>query len=173
MSPIKRVLLLLVLVAAGYVLKVGLPTKNADMAQLEPVQSEAAQSETVAMDQAAEPPRSEEDNSSDAQLWQAFQRSQSDLQIEGKGKVSKLLKDDTQGSPHQRFLLRTSTGQVLLVAHNIELAPRLNDLAEGDTVRFYGEYEWNEKGGVIHWTHHDPQDRHAGGWLEHRGQRYE
>lgn len=103
----------------------------------------------------------------------AFENRESNLQVEGQGTVVKVLRDDTNGSPHQRFLLRTSTGQTLLVAHNIELAPRIVDIAEGDTVRFYGEYEWNEKGGVIHWTHHDPRGKHPGGWLEHRGQRYE
>jgi hypothetical protein len=40
-------------------------------------------------------------------------------------------------------------------------------------VDFYGEFESNDRGGVIHWTHRDPQARHPHGWLEHRGRRYE
>ncbi|HGP6284778.1 DUF3465 domain-containing protein, partial [Vibrio cholerae] len=26
---------------------------------------------------------------------------------------------------------------------------------------------------VLHWTHKDPQNRHAHGWLKHNGQVYE
>ena len=43
----------------------------------------------------------------------------------------------------------------------------------GDTVSFFGEYEWNSKGGVIHWTHHDPARQHVAGWLKHEGRTYE
>ena len=111
--------------------------------------------------------------SSDAVLEAAFRDRRSDLQIEGRGTVVHILPDDMKGSRHQRFLLDLASGQTLLVAHNIDLAPRISDLRKGDEVRFYGEYEWNDKGGVIHWTHHDPRGSHPGGWLEHNGQRYE
>ena len=54
-----------------------------------------------------------------------------------------------------------------------DLAPRLSELSKGDTVSFYGEYEWNDKGSVIHWTHTDPNHRHADGWLKFRGRTYQ
>lgn len=104
---------------------------------------------------------------------QAFEQKQGDLQMLGAGSVVRVLADDTQGSRHQRFILRTPDGITVLVAHNIDLAPRIPALEAGDRVTFFGEYEWNEQGGVIHWTHHDPKGRHVGGWLEHDGQRYE
>jgi hypothetical protein len=40
-------------------------------------------------------------------------------------------------------------------------------------VEFFGEYEWNAKGGVVHWTHHDPQGLHENGWLKHQGRLYQ
>lgn len=110
---------------------------------------------------------------SDARIQQAFQRQESDLQVMLAGEVIKNLPDDNQGSRHQKFLFRLNSGQTLLVAHNIDLAPRINNLSEGDTVTLYGEYEWNDRGGVIHWTHHDPRGDHVGGWIEHNGRRYQ
>ena len=106
-------------------------------------------------------------------ITEAFQSQLSDIQVSGSGKVSRVLSDDNKGSRHQRFILRLSSGQTLLVAHNIDLAPRINSLQNGDLVQFFGEYEWNSKGGVIHWTHHDPGGRHVGGWLKHNGRKYE
>ncbi len=109
----------------------------------------------------------------DQQIADAFANRQSNLQVAGQGKVLRILPDDDKGRRHQKFILVLASGQTLLVAHNIDIAPRIEDLREGDTVSFYGEYEWNAKGGVIHWTHHDPRGRHAHGWLQHNGKRYE
>ncbi|BDD87478.1 DUF3465 domain-containing protein [Desulfofustis limnaeus] len=107
------------------------------------------------------------------QLEQAYETKRSSLQIAGRGEVMKLLTDDLQGSRHQRFILQIPTGLTLLVSHNIDLAPRLDSLQVGDTIEFFGVYEYNDKGGVIHWTHHDPQGRHPDGWLKHRGRTYQ
>ncbi|PJA32189.1 MAG: hypothetical protein CO187_05290 [Zetaproteobacteria bacterium CG_4_9_14_3_um_filter_53_7] len=103
----------------------------------------------------------------------AYQNRLSDIQVSGSGIVTRTLRDDNEGSRHQRFILRLSAGQTLLIAHNIDLAPKINTLQKGDVVDFYGEYEWNAKGGVVHWTHHDPGGRHVGGWLKHNGRKYE
>lgn len=88
------------------------------------------------------------------------------------GKVVRLLSDDNQGSRHQRFIVGLPSGKTLLIAHNIDIAPKINTLKTGDVVKFCGEYEYNSKGGVVHWTHHDPSNRHVGGWLEHHGRKY-
>ncbi|WP_187379175.1 DUF3465 domain-containing protein, partial [Vibrio cholerae] len=77
----------------------------------------------------------------DAVLQQAYQSQQSDLQVQGFGQVVKVLLDDNDGSRHQKFILKLNSGQTLLVAHNIDLAPRIPNLKVGDSVEFYGEYE--------------------------------
>ena len=115
----------------------------------------------------------EEFAQSDQVITDAYQNRLSDIQVSGSGKVSRILRDDNEGSRHQRFILRLSSGQTLLIAHNIDLAPRINTLQNGDVVQFYGEYEWNPKGGVVHWTHHDLGGRHVDGWLKHDGRKYE
>jgi len=111
--------------------------------------------------------------SSGSVIEAAYNNRQSDVQVQGQGRVLKILPDDNDGSRHQRFILELDTGQSLLIAHNIDLAPRLSELNKGDTVMFFGEYEWNTKGGVIHWTHRDPNHRHVDGWLKHRGKTYQ
>jgi hypothetical protein len=128
--------------------------------------------------------RSAAEESSDARLFPATRRAdkilqdaynnrQSGLQVRGEGTVAQILSDDLEGPRHQRFILRLSTGQTVLIAHNIDVASRIGALREGDTVGFHGEYEWNSEGGVVHWTHHDPSGRHIGGSLRHKGKTYQ
>jgi len=109
---------------------------------------------------------------SNSAIERAFAAKQSDVQVSGKGVVIKLLADDNKGSRHQKFLVKINAQQTLLFAHNIDLAPRV-PLQIGDEITFNGEYGYNPKGGVIHWTHHAPQSNHEAGWVMLNGQKYQ
>src|SRR5215813_14123275 len=106
-------------------------------------------------------------------IGRAFANRTSDVQVEGEGVVTRILSDDVTGARHQRFIVRLTSGQTVLISHNIDLAPRLEGLREGDSVAFNGEYVWNSEGGLVHWTHHDPAGRHVAGWLKYKGRTYQ
>jgi hypothetical protein len=125
----------------------------------EPQQSEANVTETANV------------ISNDA-IEQAFKTKKSDVQVSGKGVVIKQLKPDNKGSRHQKFLVRINAQQMLLFAHNIDLAPEV-PLQVGDEISFYGEYVYNPKGGIIHWTHHAPRNDHEAGWISLNGKKYQ
>jgi hypothetical protein len=108
----------------------------------------------------------------DGPIGRAFASRASNVQVEGEGRVTRVLPDDLNGRRHQRFIVRLASGQTVLVTHNIDIAPRIDGLKEGDGVSFNGEYVWNEEGGVIHWTHHDPGGRHVAGWVRHNGKTF-
>ena len=92
--------------------------------------------------------------------------------IEESGLVRRLIPDDNnRGACHQRFVLDLRNGQTVLMAHNIELAERV-PVGLGDRIRFRGMYEWNEQGGLIHWTHHDPLGIEDGGFIRYRSKSY-
>lgn len=101
-----------------------------------------------------------------------YESRQSDVVVETSGRVVKVLPDDNRGSRHQKLIVEVAPGHTVLLSHNIDLADRIAGVYEGAKITFRGEYEWNERGGVIHWTHHDPQQRRPGGWVEFKGDRY-
>jgi hypothetical protein len=119
------------------------------------------------------PPQPTVSANSASNIEQIFEQHQSNVQLEITGKVIKLLSDDLDGSRHQKFIVKTAAGHTILVAHNIDSARKIETLKTGEEVTIYGEYEWNEKGGVVHWTHHDPANQHADGWIKHQGQTYQ
>ncbi len=106
-------------------------------------------------------------------ILRAFEQQQSDIPVQGTGQIIKELADDNNGSRHQRILLKLPEGLTILIAHNIDLAPRVDNIQAGDAIEFKGEYAWNAKGGVVHWTHHDPNGRHPDGWLKHQNRTYQ
>ncbi len=111
-------------------------------------------------------------SSSDEYLAQLFAQHKSGETVTGKGNVTRVLSDDNDGSRHQRFILALGSGQTLLIAHNIDIAPRLPGLQVGDAVSFKGTYEWGAEGGTVHWTHRDPSGDHVTGYLKYDGKTY-
>lgn len=107
------------------------------------------------------------------QLLAAYKNRVAKAQIKGSGLIVKVLKDDLEGSRHQRLIVKVNENQTLLIAHNIDLAPRIPNPKIGSVVAFYGEYIWNKKGGVLHWTHKDPRKKHEDGWLQYNGRIYQ
>jgi uncharacterized protein DUF3465 len=100
----------------------------------------------------------------------AFENRRSAVPVEGRGTVVRLLPDDLSGSRHQRFIVRLDSETTVLIAHAIDVAGRVSPLQVGDELSFRGEYVWNPQGGIVHWTHHDPEGRHPAGWIR-RGDR--
>jgi hypothetical protein len=91
--------------------------------------------------------------------------------IEVKGFVRRLLSDDDDGSRHQRFIVDIGNRMTLLIAHNIDLAKRV-PIGMGDRVYVRGMFEWNDLGGLVHWTHHDPLGVEDGGYVRYRQREY-
>jgi hypothetical protein len=89
----------------------------------------------------------------------AYAKADTGRWIEDTGFVRRLLQDDDDGSRHQRFIIQLSNRQTLLIAHNIDVAERI-PLSLGD------------RGGLVHWTHHDPLGEEDGGWVRYRRKVY-
>ena len=118
-------------------------------------------------------PRFTHSNPDNSLSSHAYDTPSSGSQFLGSGKVTRILSDDNVGSRHQRFILKLPSNQTVLIAHNIDIAPRVPSLRVGDTVSFSGVYERNSKGGVVHWTHRDPKGHHEAGWLQRSGRTYQ
>ena len=111
-------------------------------------------------------------NGADNTVQLAYAAQRSGVWLETSGRVIRVLKDDNEGSRHQKFILELDDGHSVLVAHNVDLARRI-PVRQGLSLTLRGRYEWNDRGGVIHWTHHDPEGREQGGWIDVDEVRYE
>jgi hypothetical protein len=104
-------------------------------------------------------------------MFPNFGQQDSGTWIEAAGLVRRVLRDDSDNSRHQRFVVDLRNGQTVLIAHNIDVADRV-PLGVGDRIQFRGLYEWNDLGGLVHWTHHDPLGVDDGGFVKYRTRRY-
>jgi hypothetical protein len=103
-----------------------------------------------------------------------YAEKRSTVEVTAHGVVTSVLADDSGPSGvHQRFIIRlTSSTQTLLIENNVTIGQRAPILS-GSDVLVHGEYVWNDQGGLIHFTHHDPAHTHEGGWIELSGVRYQ
>ena len=92
--------------------------------------------------------------------------------VEFNGTVEKVLTPDRHGRPHQRFVVRVAGAGTVLVAHNTALGGEV-PLTVGERVRVRGIFEFNRRGGVVHWTHHDPGSDAGAGWIRAGGKTYQ
>ena len=101
-----------------------------------------------------------------------FTKQHSGEWVEGAGLITRLLSDDNEDDRHQRFVLDLRNGQTVLVAHNLDIGQRV-PVGMGDRIRFRGLYEWNEEGGLIHWTHRDLHTSEDAGYISWHGKIYQ
>lgn len=104
-------------------------------------------------------------------IAQGYDKAADGSWIEDSGFVVRLLSDDDDDSRHQRFVVQLPGPRTLLVANNLDISSRV-PVGMGDRVRFRGLFEWNDRGGLVHWTHHDPRGELEGGWIRYRGEVY-
>ncbi len=110
-----------------------------------------------------------------SRIESAFENQEENVSVTVKGTVVRILPDehDSVGDDHQRWVIRLSNGQTILIVHNIGVAPRVDGLAPGSEVVVRGDYVWNSHGGLIHWTHHDPDGSHENGWILYDRKKFE
>ncbi len=103
-----------------------------------------------------------------------YAEQRSTVEVTAEGVVTSVLTDDSGPSgTHQRFIISLAGAtQTVLVDNNVTIGQRA-PVSPGDAVIVHGEYVWNDRGGLIHFTHHDPAPSHEGGWIELKGLRYQ
>ena len=112
--------------------------------------------------------------SGNAAVERDYAEQRSTVEVTADGAVTRVLADDSGPSgTHQRFIIRLAgSAQTVLIENNVTIGERA-PVVPGDNVIVHGEYVWNDQGGLIHFTHHDPAPAHEGGWIELRGVRYQ
>ncbi|MDE2573132.1 MAG: DUF3465 domain-containing protein [bacterium] len=76
------------------------------------------------------------------------------------------------GLTHEAFDVSPPSGLRTQVVENVDVGPRV-PVHRGDSVVVRGEYVRDAgETHIVHWTHHDPDGRHVGGFIVDDGRRY-
>lgn len=72
---------------------------------------------------------------------------------------------------HEAFDVQTASGPAEIV-DNVDIAPRV-PVQPGDRIQVRGEMVHDQgRAPLVHWTHHDPEGTHEGGFIRLRGREY-
>ncbi|WP_374035172.1 DUF3465 domain-containing protein [Bdellovibrio bacteriovorus] len=120
----------------------------------------------------SEPSASLDETASDSDLVRAVNdRRREDFVEGGSLTVVKVLPDDNSGLEHQKWVVRLSNGELMQAVYNLDMCPRV-PLKVGDVIAMGGQFIWTNKGGLLHWLHHDPRGRRPDGYVYVNGQYY-
>ena len=114
---------------------------------------------------------------SNGAVYEAWRTQRSHVEVTADGSVARIL--GTRRGPsgaHEGFLLhlRGSAGRGLTVRveSNVDLTGPI-PLRAGQAATVRGEYIYDSRGGLIHYTHLDPRGRHAAGYVRVEGRIYQ
>lgn len=109
---------------------------------------------------------------SNDRLIESFEQGRTGIWVSAEAPVVQLLGDEDIDGRRQRFTIRPADGVTVQVRHSLDDSARV-PVARGDVVRVKGYYQWEARGGFISQTFSDPDQPGGGGWIEHRGERYD
>ncbi len=115
-------------------------------------------------------------NDGNAAVFDAWRAQRSHIEVTARGVIARDLGTRAGVSAaHEGFLLHlagaSGRGLTVRVEANVDFTGPM-PIAAGESVIVRGEYEFDARGGVIHWTHRDPRGRHPGGYIEIQNKRY-
>lgn len=112
-----------------------------------------------------------------AAVYDAWRAARSHVEVTAEGTIARVL--GTRAGPsgaHEGFLLHLAgaggRGLTVRVEDNVALTGAI-PLAEGEHVEVRGEYIFDARGGIVHYTHRDPRGRHAAGYVLAGGKLYQ
>lgn len=85
--------------------------------------------------------------------------------------VTRILPDDRNGSPHQLWQARTSSGDIVTIVYNSDMGDRV-PVEIGARFSVGGQFLWVNRAGMIHWTHEDPRGSRPDGYVYMNGTYY-
>ena len=109
---------------------------------------------------------------SNDRLIETFESGRTGIWVSGYGEVTQLLGDENIGGLTQRFIVKPNDEIQIQIRHSLDNADRI-PVERGDEVRFHGYYDWEARGGFLNRTYQDPAEPGGGGWVEHKGIRYD
>jgi hypothetical protein len=115
-------------------------------------------------------------NVPNAAVYDAWRGHHSYVEVTAQGSAARLLgiRMGPSGA-HEGFILHLrgayGHGLTVKVEDNIDITGPV-PLQAGDDVEVRGEYIYNARGGIIHYTHHDPRGKHPPGYIRVHGRTY-
>jgi hypothetical protein len=111
-----------------------------------------------------------------AEIYAAWQQHRSPVEVSANGTIVKVLGiRGGRSGRHEGFLVHLSGNEAhdltIRVEDNVDLTGPI-PLHAGDAVELRGEYIFDPRGGILHYTHRDPRGRHPSGYVRVNGRMY-